>query len=251
MTINGISSINGYADRLKAFQSGQANIQKSDLQAVEDKLKSTDPTKAAKIDQLIQSFDKIDTNGDGISAQEFSTYQKSQGATARPAGGHHHHHGGGKGAKPVTKDDLVSLQNQIQSDGGTAPDGLSTLINSFDQADTDKDGAISATEFQAFAKANGIQLPSDSSQSASADSSVAAAGVSSTGSSGSATQSSSDLSLAKLFAKLSGDGNSDGGKNDASGAQSGLLQRLIASYTQNSSAVSASVTPNILSAVQA
>ena len=57
----------------------------------------------------------------------------------------------------ITKDDLVKLRDTIKSNGGTAPDGLDKLIAGFDKQ-AGQGGKMSASEFQSYAKSQGVDL---------------------------------------------------------------------------------------------
>src|SRR5262249_47406867 len=54
----------------------------------------------------------------------------------------------------LSKDDLVSLQQNIEANAQQATNKLGQLINSFTQIDTNGDGKISPSELQTFAQTN-------------------------------------------------------------------------------------------------
>lgn len=103
MSVGGVSG-SGYESmraRFESFRSGQTRIQKSDLDeaksAMGGKTAETSKSKEAGgsqgIDELIEKFSQIDTNGDGISAEELDaavktgTISQSQGpGGGKPAG---------------------------------------------------------------------------------------------------------------------------------------------------------------------
>jgi Ca2+-binding EF-hand superfamily protein len=62
----------------------EENIQKTDLEDLQEQLVGNDPESAAVIAELLQSFDEIDQNGDGISRDEMHDYAKAQGFMEPP-----------------------------------------------------------------------------------------------------------------------------------------------------------------------
>ncbi|HNW34445.1 MAG TPA: EF-hand domain-containing protein [Candidatus Ozemobacteraceae bacterium] len=82
MSTGGISSsdVSSLRDRFQQFQSGQARLQKEDLTQLKDKLASANDPAAAGVDSLIKAFDKIDTNSDGMSADELDAYANAAGS---------------------------------------------------------------------------------------------------------------------------------------------------------------------------
>lgn len=86
-------------------------------------------------------FKKMDTDGDGkVNQTEFSTAAKAreaehaQGAQGAQKGGHHGHHGGG---------------GEGGGEGG-ASTASSSAAKTYDPADTNKDGVVSAQEEAAY-----------------------------------------------------------------------------------------------------
>ena len=148
------SSFSNIQARFQSFQSGKTNITKDDLKNIQSEFTAHGKKAPKEFDELSKNFDKIDTNGDGISSKELSSYAKSQGASI-PSSGFP-----GSGTPPaMTKDDLIAMQSKMAQLGGQAPKGLDKLIGNFDKY-AGSDGKLSADEFKSFADENGIQMPS-------------------------------------------------------------------------------------------
>ncbi|MBF0500441.1 MAG: hypothetical protein HQM09_09930 [Candidatus Riflebacteria bacterium] len=244
MTISGISNsdVSKLRDQFQQFRSGKANLQKTDLSEIQKMLSAggASGSKASTgIDNLLTSFDDIDKNKDGISFQELTDFAKSKGlslpgneAKTQGKGGHH---GGmhrlGKGEfRPVipgevqpdaqsdksvpqslSKDDLVAMKDKIEKNGQKTLSGLTDLINSFDVADTNKDGQISQQELQNYVKTKESSLTTDVSKAAG--------------------QSSGLSSSFDLFAMLNmGSAGSGDQMAKKQGQNSALLQKMIKSY---------------------
>jgi Ca2+-binding EF-hand superfamily protein len=116
-------------------------------------LKATDP-----IQMLLDSYDEVDVNGDGISLDELQSYAETLSLNAsatieKPAGPPPE-------PKDLTVDDLTEMISGITSKTGQAPSELQTMLDSFDSVDTNQDGKISPDEFEAFMTSQGITTPS-------------------------------------------------------------------------------------------
>lgn len=66
---------------LQDFQNGSVNLTKNDLVGIENTLKSNGETVSSSLEDLIDSYDKLDPNGKGISYQEFTTYENIKSGT--------------------------------------------------------------------------------------------------------------------------------------------------------------------------
>lgn len=181
--------------------SGQGFIQKSDLQTAFDKISSISSSSSSTtstsstVDELFSTLD-ADSNGK-VSKQEFTdTLARLQNAldqqyfdgrmqTAMQAGGTE-----GMGSRPpppppppgggpsMTKDELTSTLDQIgTSDSRSAL--MSSIVQNFEQADTDGDGKVSFQEAMAFQQSSGGA--SSPVPTASADSSISSASSPSSG----------------------------------------------------------------------
>lgn len=161
----------------KLDTSGQGFIQKTDLQSAFDQISSSSPSSGASssVDDL---FAQLDTDSDGkVTKQEFSdTLQKlaeqmdqqfqtmrMQGAMAGGGMGGMGGMGGpgGAGGMPpppppqaggqgFTKDELSSQLEEIGSTDSTQSSLLSSVIENFDEADTDENGKVSFQEAMAY-----------------------------------------------------------------------------------------------------
>lgn len=94
MSIGGISGsrYESLRTQFESFRSGNSKLQKSDLEELQTALSSEGTSGSASntgIDELIENFSKIDTNGDGISSEELDSAAQSGvvSAPSRPEGG--------------------------------------------------------------------------------------------------------------------------------------------------------------------
>ncbi|MBF0543217.1 MAG: hypothetical protein HQM08_02230 [Candidatus Riflebacteria bacterium] len=91
MSVDNISGSTSIFEQMRAkfqaFRQGQTNLQKSDLESFKTALSSqsnaTDKP-SGRLDELLSNFSKIDTNGDGISANELKTAETSGVVSAPP-----------------------------------------------------------------------------------------------------------------------------------------------------------------------
>ncbi|HOY65656.1 MAG TPA: hypothetical protein PLP29_02145 [Candidatus Ozemobacteraceae bacterium] len=189
MSISGIQSsgIDSLRDRFQQFQAGRANLQKADLAELKDRLTAKGEPAASGVDSLIQAFDKIDANRDGISADELEAYAGQSGSpapsgesappsrsitinisplaldgnagsnpSAQAAGGSApagQPGEGGQASSGVTMGLLVNIKVQMQNSGQQVPSQISDAISAFGSLDQDQDGKISLDELMsAFGK---------------------------------------------------------------------------------------------------
>jgi len=82
MSIGGIngSDIRSLGDRFQRFMTGQSTLQKQDLTEVKGRLDSAGNPAADDVGSLLQQFDSIDTNDDGISRQELDAFSNGRAA---------------------------------------------------------------------------------------------------------------------------------------------------------------------------
>jgi Ca2+-binding EF-hand superfamily protein len=105
-----------------------------------------------KLDDLVQNFDKADTNHDGkVSMTEVMAYDKSSSTSSSSSTS--------ADSTGMSKDQL----SQMLKDGGSNSK-LEKLVQNFDKADTNHDGKVSATEAQTYDKSSSMDsTPSTSS----------------------------------------------------------------------------------------
>ena len=97
-----------------------------------------------------ESFDEADTDEDGkVSHAEYLAFAKANGldVSSDP---------GAEEAQEMTKEELQAIADE-KSTSGTDDTLLTGLLSSFDDADTDGNGAISQPEFEAYADTQGVQ----------------------------------------------------------------------------------------------
>jgi Ca2+-binding EF-hand superfamily protein len=134
------------------FRTQQETISKDDLQQMLAGLPSSDSDASSFLQSLAADFESADSNGDGLSASELQTYAKSKGVSLPQGPGH--------GTPPaLSKNDLTKMRDEIAQGDSTSADGLSQVLDNFDDADTDQDGALSMSEMQTYTKANNIEMP--------------------------------------------------------------------------------------------
>lgn len=183
-----ISSVSGNSawTQIQQFQSGKTKLQKEDLQQLQQQTAPDQTQGASPFDELLAAFDEIDTNQDGISIDELQSYAAENGMAeggrkAPPSGpppsmmgelGQKPPQGGpggpgGPGGMPesVSKEELMAIQSDMESQGMEVPEKLSELISNFDSLDTDQDGKVSIEEMMA-----GEEQEAESSETASVES---------------------------------------------------------------------------------
>lgn len=157
--------------------SGQGYIDKSTLKAaLEQSSSSSDSSSSGSVDEL---FSVLDGNSDGkITKDEFtSSFQslaqqlESQlmsgnsmqaGNMPPPPPPHPPQNGAG-----FTKDELTSQLDAIGSSDSTRSSLISSVIENFDQADSDGDGKVSFKEAMAFEQASSSDSTTSSTSSSS------------------------------------------------------------------------------------
>ncbi len=168
-----ISSVSGSSawTKIQQFQTGKSKLQKEDLQQLQQlqqqQSEQTAQT-ASPFDELLAAFDDIDQDQDGISLDELQSYAAQNGmpegakkgpppgpppSMAGELGGAQM---GGKAPPPpsempqsVSKDELMQVQADMESQGMDVPEKLTQMISDFDSLDTDKDGKVSIEEMMA------------------------------------------------------------------------------------------------------
>ncbi|MBU1106023.1 MAG: hypothetical protein KKB51_05085 [Candidatus Riflebacteria bacterium] len=164
----GISSVSGSSiwTQMQQFQSGKTNLQKEDLQQLTQQTQQTTPNQSqgtSPLDSLLAAFDKIDKNQDGISIDELKSFIAENGMPGnsqktppsgpppsimvelklQPMGG------ADKKTESISKEQLVEIQNQMESQGIEVPEKLSQMISNFDSLDANQDSKLSADEMMA------------------------------------------------------------------------------------------------------
>lgn len=162
-----ISSVSGNSvwTQMQQFKAGKSKLQKEDLQQLQQQAGQTQSQGASPFDSLLEAFDEIDKDQNGISIDELKSYASE---TGMPQGGQGMPPKGpppgpppsmmgelGAGQRPgsmpesVTRDELLEIQSQMESQGMDVPEQLSQMISNFDSLDTDQDGKVSIDEMMA------------------------------------------------------------------------------------------------------
>jgi Ca2+-binding EF-hand superfamily protein len=176
----------------KIDTSGRGYIEKADLQSAMDSVRSAaGSTSGVSVDDL---FAKLDGDGDGkVTKDEFSNGSKGIVDQMRQQYGDMRRLSGmggmsgmppaplpGGGGAGFTKDELTSQLDSIGSSDDPRSALLSSIVDSFDAADTDGDGKVSFSEARTFAASSeSDDAVSASSPSASSTSSTSTSSASS------------------------------------------------------------------------
>lgn len=140
--IGGASSLRNLHSLFSNLEGGKTNISKDDLSNIKNSITS-------EFDDLINSFDTVDLNGDGLSMSELQSYT-----------GFSMNKGLGHGQPPdLSKDEMTAMRDKIASETGEVPTAIDQVLEHFDEVDTDQDGAVSREEFSTYADANGLEMP--------------------------------------------------------------------------------------------
>jgi len=149
--------------QLQQFQSGKTKLQKEDLQQLTQQTTQNQAQGTSPFDSLLDAFDEIDKNQDGISIDELKSYVAENGMpegqqNASPSGSPLSimvelklQPMGESGKKPesISKEQLIEIQDQMESQGIEVPEELSQLISNFDSLDTNQDSKLSTDEMMA------------------------------------------------------------------------------------------------------
>lgn len=124
-SMSDISMMREKMQMMQSFQSGKTNLSQDDLTAIQSDLSSQGIQEASSIDELIENFSEIDTNGDGISVDELNTYTGGQGMSIMgpPPG---LFDGGGQGPPPPPKAEGSSSSES----SSTSSDYIDSLLES-------------------------------------------------------------------------------------------------------------------------
>ena len=158
MSIGGIgnSNMGMMLQQIQKFTSGKANIQKADIEQAKDAIQKTSGNSGNQFESLLKDFDKIDTNGDGISFKELQNHQKAE-QQAQPVTSQQESQPSSsdgkivieiKSDKGISKQDLKKIISAIQNAGQKVPGKLKDMLSSFDSIDSNQDGKLSGNEIQ-------------------------------------------------------------------------------------------------------
>lgn len=151
--ISGNSSpLAGIGSRIKQFRDGKFTISRKDLEDTKAGLESLG-LKTTAFNKVLDDFDKIDINGDGIGNDELTSYLRDAIGVKSDNGQHN-------GPKSIGLDDLTGLRDKISKDGGKA-DVLDSLIQNFSTADSNSDQKLSFHELLDYLKSQGLKFPSN------------------------------------------------------------------------------------------
>jgi Ca2+-binding EF-hand superfamily protein len=148
--------------------SGQGYIEQSDLQSAFDKISSLSSTSAAESDDtdVAELFDQLDTDGDGkVTQQEFTDslaqideqmqaifselrQDEAMGMMPPPPPPPAEENSGEE--MGFTKDELTAQLEEIGSSDSERASLIESIIENFDEADTDGDGRVNLQEAMAF-----------------------------------------------------------------------------------------------------
>lgn len=83
-----MQQMRAHMQQMQKFHSGETNLSMEDLMQMQQNAPSDAPKEANEaLSTIIDSFDKIDTNGDGISIDEMTTFAESTGLHLGPPPG--------------------------------------------------------------------------------------------------------------------------------------------------------------------
>lgn len=180
MSIGSVSSLNSFRTQMHQFQTGQKNLQKSDLETMQAQKSEAQSQGVDPFAAILEAFDEIDQNQDGISIDELQTYAEERGidvekqrpigpppSMAMELGGAQGTppQGGrppgpppgpppGEGASGITMEELAGIQSELEEQGMEVPDELASLISAFDSLDTNQDGEVTLQEMMAAISGN-------------------------------------------------------------------------------------------------
>lgn len=179
MSIGSVSSYNSFRTQMRQFQTGQKNLQKTDLETIQAQKSESQSQGVDPFAAILEAFDEIDQNQDGISIDELQSYAEEKGvdvARQRPMGpppsmamelgGARQGRNGppqgvppqgappsgpppGEGSSGITMEELTGIQSELEEQGLEVPDELASLISAFNSLDTNQDGEVTLEEMMA------------------------------------------------------------------------------------------------------
>lgn len=159
MSINGIGSagLSLVSQQMQNFKTGKANIQKEELEKLQSQMGGVQKQTSNMFSSLLESFEEVDVNGDGLSFEELKEFGKTQGneGNSRPK---HPRSSGGDGSElfekleagdSISLSELEGVQQEMKAGGQKPPRAIEDMISSFDALDTNQDGEVSMSEIMA------------------------------------------------------------------------------------------------------
>jgi Ca2+-binding EF-hand superfamily protein len=145
MSIGGISSSNLslMQQQIQSFRSGKTNIQKEDLEKLQSQTGGVQNSGTDPFSALLENFDQIDTNGDGISFEELTGHRPP------PDGPGKEIFEKMKSGQGVSREELEAALSDMKSGGKKVSGKFSEMLSSFDSLDTNKDGQVTKEEMMA------------------------------------------------------------------------------------------------------
>lgn len=151
MSISGIGSSNlsFLSQQMQNFKTGKSNIQKEEIEQVQSQMGDVQSPISDMFSSLLESFDEVDANGDGLSFEELTEFAKTQGSEGsdrqkRPQGA-----GGPSGKEGVSLTESEDVQSETASSGPPSPPASEDTTSTFDSLDTNQDGKVSMSEIMA------------------------------------------------------------------------------------------------------
>lgn len=132
-------------DRIRGEGAGKEKLTRDALQQVRDQVAQSGGS-TARLDTLLQNYDTIDLNGDGMSKQELASYNRNGKAADF------------FGNQKFSKDELIAFRDRLQQTSGKTYPGLDAVVEHFNDADTNSDGSVTMSELRVYAKAHGFSL---------------------------------------------------------------------------------------------
>ncbi len=143
----------------------------SQLAEISDSDSDSDSNRATLISSIVDNFDEADSDGDGkVNFDEAMSYAEANGISVDepvqqagamppppPPGGPQ-----AGGSQSFSVEELQAQLEAIGDTDSTRSTLISSIIDNFDEVDTDGDGMVSDEEAMAYGKANGLGPDSES-----------------------------------------------------------------------------------------
>lgn len=133
-----VGEMRAQMQKMQNFRDGSANISKDDLTSMKSDMESKGITTPDDLKAIIEAYDQIDANGDGMSVDELNAFAEENGIELKGPFGDKPPPppGGGKGPPPPK-----GMGQGMQ--GSTANSQLQSLISNYLNSDPDSEDSYS------------------------------------------------------------------------------------------------------------
>lgn len=134
-SINTQNIWNEIQQQVADFKNGKGTVTRDALTKLQSQLKA-EGTSNQEINDVLENYDKIDLNGDGVSLDELKVYNRKAQLKDN-------------NSQAITKEKLSAIRDSLAKEGGDTS-SIDNVLGYFDDADIDQDGVVSVGELRAY-----------------------------------------------------------------------------------------------------